>query len=74
MAAKKILAVNPLHAGLAKPAQRALNNAGIKSLSQLAKTREAEIAALHGMGPNAIATLKRSLAANGLAFARGRSP
>jgi predicted Fe-Mo cluster-binding NifX family protein len=64
---------NPLYAGLAKPAQRALANAGIKSLAQLAKKTEAEIAALHGMGPNAIATLKRALAANRLSFSRGRA-
>lgn len=64
---------NPLYAGLAKPAQRALANAGIKSLAQLAKKSEAEIAALHGMGPNALATLRRTLSANGLSFSRGRS-
>ena len=64
---------NPLNEGLAKPAQRALANVGIKSLAQLAKRSEAEVAALHGMGPNAIATLKRTLAANGLSFSHGRT-
>jgi len=64
---------NPLYAGLAKPAQRALANAGIKSLAQLAKKSEAEIAALHGMGPTALATLKRTLAANSLSFSRCRT-
>ncbi len=72
MASNKTPAANPLNEGLAKPAQRALANAGIKNLTQLAKKSEAEIAALHGMGPNAIATLKRTLAANGVAFARSK--
>lgn len=54
--------------GLAKPAQRALANAKIASLKQLAGKREADIADLHGMGPNALATLKRALKAAGLAF------
>ena len=72
MASKKTQAANPLYDGLAKPAQRALANAGIKRLAQLARKSEAEIAALHGMGPNALATLKRTLASNGLSFARGR--
>ena len=72
MASKKTAAANPLYAGPAKPAQRALAQAGIKSLAQLASKSEAEIAALHGLGPNAIATLKRTLTAIGLSFARGR--
>jgi hypothetical protein len=55
-------------AGLAKPAHRALANAKITSLKNLATRREADIAALHGMGPNAVATLKRALKSAGLAF------
>jgi hypothetical protein len=54
--------------GLAKPAQRALASAKISSLKQLAGKREADIAALHGMGPNAGAALKRALKAAGLSF------
>jgi hypothetical protein len=54
--------------GLAKPAQRALAGAKINSLKQLTGKREADIAALHGMGPNAVATLKRALKAAGLSF------
>lgn len=54
--------------GLAKPAQRALVSAEIASLKQLAARREGDIAALHGMGPNAVATLKRALKAAGLSF------
>jgi hypothetical protein len=54
--------------GLAKPAQRALASARITSLKQLAGKREADIAALHGMGPNAVTALKRALKAAGLSF------
>ncbi|MEQ8937024.1 MAG: hypothetical protein RIE56_14635 [Amphiplicatus sp.] len=35
---------------LAAPALRALEGAGIDSLARLSKTREANVAALHGMG------------------------
>jgi predicted RecB family nuclease len=73
MAGKKMQpATGTLQDGLAKPAQRALANAGIKTVAQLARKTEPEIAALHGMGPNAIATLKRALGANGLTFARSK--
>lgn len=53
---------------LAAPAQRALAGAKIGSLAALATKREAEVAELHGMGPNALATLKAALKANGLSF------
>lgn len=55
---------------LAAPAQRALAGAKIANLSQLAAKSEAEVAALHGMGPNALATLKTAMKAAGLAFKR----
>ncbi|MEQ1779984.1 MAG: DNA-binding protein [Hyphomonadaceae bacterium] len=55
---------------LAAPAQRALSGAKIANLSQLAGKTEVEVAALHGMGPNALATLKRAMKAEGLAFKR----
>lgn len=54
--------------GLAKPAQRALANAGIQSLEQLAKLSLKELQQLHGIGPNAVAKLREALAAQGLAF------
>jgi hypothetical protein len=54
--------------GLAKPAHRALAGAKITSLKQLAGKREADIAALHGMGPNALTALKRALKSAGLSF------
>ena len=53
---------------LAAPAQRALANAGIKSLKQLATFGEVEIKGLHGIGPNALKQLKYALKAKGLSF------
>lgn len=53
---------------LAAPAQRALASAGIANLSQLARKSEAEIAGLHGMGPNALGKLEDALKARGLSF------
>ncbi|MFF2887288.1 DNA-binding protein [Paenibacillus sp. NPDC057967] len=47
---------------LAKPAQRALANAGYTKLSQLSGESEAELMKLHGMGPNAMKVLKEALA------------
>ncbi len=54
--------------GLARPAQRALANAGVASLGELAERTEREIAALHGMGPNAVKTVRAALDAEGLSF------
>ena len=51
------------------PAERALNSAGIYHLRQLTKFSEAEIKALHGVGPYAIKILRRALAEKGLSFA-----
>jgi predicted Fe-Mo cluster-binding NifX family protein len=55
---------------LAAPARRALASAGLTSLDKLARAREADVMALHGMGPNALATLKAAMKARGLAFAK----
>lgn len=55
---------------LAKPAQRALANAGIANLAALSRRREADVIALHGMGPNAVKTLKTAMKARGLSFAK----
>lgn len=54
---------------LAAPAQRALAQAGIIQLEQLAKMSEVELKQLHGIGPNAIKQLGNALAAKGLSFA-----
>lgn len=61
-----------LPAGLAQPAQRALDGAGIRRLEQLTQFSEAEIKRLHGIGPNALATLRQALSDKGLSFADGK--
>lgn len=48
------------------PATRALANAGITTLRQVAEHRRSELAALHGMGPKALGILAASLAEVGL--------
>jgi len=53
---------------LSAPAQRALHNAGIKSLKQLSTKTEKEIFSLHGMGPNAMKKLKEKLKENNFSF------
>jgi len=58
-----------LPAKLAKPAQRALAQAGITRLHQLSEITEAELAKLHGIGPNAIKLIRSALDAAGKAFA-----
>jgi hypothetical protein len=59
---------------LAAPARRALANAGYTRLKQLTKVTEAELLALHGMGPNALRTLREALQARGLSFAPEKKP
>jgi hypothetical protein len=54
--------------GVAKPALRALLAAGLTTLEDLTRIREAELAALHGMGPKAIGLLRAALVAQGLGF------
>ena len=63
-------APNDLPEGLAAPARRALAFAGYTRLDQLANAGEAEVRALHGMGPNAITVLRSALRASGRSFAR----
>jgi len=55
---------------LAAPAMRALNGAGLTSLAKLARATEAEVTALHGMGPNAMKDIKTAMRARGLSFAK----
>jgi len=56
---------------LAKPAQRALANAGYIRLEQLTKVTEAELSRLHGMGANALGRLREALTLKGLSFKVG---
>lgn len=53
---------------LSAPARRALENAGIKTLTDLAKHSEAEILSLHGMGPASIPRLRQALKAKKMSF------
>ena len=55
-------------AEIAAPARRALASKNISTLLELAKFTESEIAALHGMGPNALSKLKNALTKEGLGF------
>jgi hypothetical protein len=58
-----------LPGNLARPARRALAEAGYTRMEQLTAISEAEIAQLHGIGPNARGQLRQALAAHGLSFA-----
>lgn len=53
---------------LAAPARRALSGAGYTHLDQLARVSESDLEKLHGMGPTAIAALRKALAERGLSF------
>lgn len=50
------------------PAHRALEAAGITTLTQLACLKESELLALHGFGPKALGILKAVLTEHGLVF------
>ncbi len=54
--------------GVAAPARRALAAAGYTDLRQLAGVPVAELRALHGMGPTALASLQAALAVEGLSL------
>jgi hypothetical protein len=55
---------------LAAPAMRALAAAGLTSLTKLSKWREDDVMALHGMGPNAMTSIKAAMKAKGLSFSK----
>jgi hypothetical protein len=54
--------------GLSGPALRALANAGIRSMNDLSRWSEPDVAALHGMGPKGVAVLRDALLAHGSQF------
>jgi predicted flap endonuclease-1-like 5' DNA nuclease len=54
--------------GVSGPALRALNRAGVRSVAELAPWSEADLAALHGMGPTALTVLRDALEASGGRF------
>ncbi len=53
---------------ISAPAQRALENAKIKKLKDLAQWSVKELSALHGIGPSSIPILKSALKKKGLCF------
>ncbi|MEV7007757.1 helix-hairpin-helix domain-containing protein [Streptosporangium sp. NPDC051022] len=53
------------------PARRALLGAGYARLEQLTEVTEAELLALHGMGPKAARILRVTLEERGLTFRDG---
>ncbi|REE81276.1 helix-hairpin-helix protein [Paenibacillus taihuensis] len=59
-------------AGLAKPALRALSNAGLHSLADISSMSEAEFRKLHGIGPKAVDLIVAAFEAKGLAFAKSQ--
>lgn len=53
---------------LAKPAQRALANAGINTLEELSQLTEAELMRLHGMGKIALQIIKADMLKHQIPF------
>ncbi len=56
---------------IGRPAAGALGLAGITTLEEVAAHTEAELLALHGVGPKAVRILRDAMAARGLAFRPG---
>ena len=57
--------------GMSGPSLRALHVAGVRSVADLTRWTEADLAALHGMGPKALGVLRTALEASGRSFRRG---
>ena len=54
--------------GVGGPVLRALAAAGIRSLEELARRQEADLAAMHGVGSKGMRILTAAMAERGLAF------
>ena len=61
-------AAGALPEGIGKPATRALEEAGLTTLKQVAGKTGAELLALHGIGPKAVEALEEALAAADLSL------
>lgn len=59
---------------LAKPAQKALANAGIAKLYDLTRFTKSEIKALRGIGPDGMAKIKADMFEQQMSFKVDRSP
>ena len=55
---------------LSAPARRALEAAGISTLTELSKHSEREVLALHSMGPKSLPILRQALQDAGMTFAK----
>lgn len=55
--------------GLSAPARRALVNAGLLSLGDLARVTERQLLSLHGFGPSSLPKLRFALVQDGTSFA-----
>lgn len=55
---------------LSAPSRRAIQNARINNLKQLASWSEAQLLKLHGIGPTSIPKLKKALKASGRSLAK----
>lgn len=56
--------------GIGKPATRALAAAGVSRLGQVTRFSEAQLLALHGVGPKAVGIIKAALEAQGKSLAK----
>ena len=54
--------------GIGKPATRAFTGAGYTRLEHFTRATEAELAALHGVGPKALRIIREELVARGQSF------
>lgn len=57
--------VGDLPKAIGRPATQALSSVGITNLDQIAELTEAELSAMHGVGPKAIRVLTEALRASG---------
>jgi hypothetical protein len=60
--------VGDLPRGIGRPATQALMSAGVTTLAEVAEFTEAELRAMHGVGPKAVSVLREALVANGSSF------
>lgn len=71
MATPEVRPVGDLPDAIGKTAARALQQAGVDSLTKVSLHTEKELLALHGVGPKALRILAEALATKGLGFRQG---
>ncbi|WP_449064796.1 hypothetical protein [Planomonospora algeriensis] len=57
--------VGDLPKAIGRPATQALADVGLTTLAQIAELTEAELLAMHGVGPKAVRVLREALGATG---------